>query len=65
MASSFSFFTTMASPRESIGAEDGVRAGAADDDEVRDNDAEGDDGGETPADYPGEHPRSKRGILRR
>jgi hypothetical protein len=30
-----------------------------------DDDAEGDDGGETLADRPGESPSSKRGILRR
>ena len=54
----------MASPRESTGAKDGVGAGEAGDTEIGNDDTEGGEGGEAPADCPGEPPSSKRGILR-
>jgi hypothetical protein len=63
--SSFSLFTTMVSSCEGATAEDGVADRATSDVEARDDDAEGEDGGEAPADCPGESPSNKRGILRR
>ena len=63
MASPSSFFTIMASSCEGVVANDGVGAKATGDAEAEDDDVEGDGGGETPADCPGESPSNRRGIL--
>jgi hypothetical protein len=62
-ASPFSFFTIKASPCKSTRGKEEAGTGAAGDARGEDNDAEGDDGGMTLVDCPGESLSSKRGIL--